>query len=85
MYPVIIRRVADLRVGDRLIAHSGERYLHPLLVVGQTAYGVQVQEEHPGAGEPIDLVLHSWETDGQVLEVDRPTWRTTTTIPRRAA
>lgn len=76
VYPVLIRRVADLRVGDLLIAHSGIRYKNPLRVVGPAGGahggGVVVAVQHPGGDDPSELVLQPWSTDGQVLEVDRP-------------
>lgn len=78
MYPVIIRRLADLRVGDRLIAHSGQRYPHPLRVIaplgalpGSHGRGVRVQ--NPTSDGPA--VLYPCQMDGQVLEIDRPTRR----------
>lgn len=65
MYPVLIRRVADLRVGDLLIAHSGIRYKNPLRVVGGAhGGGVVVAVQHPGGDDPSELVLQPWSTDG---------------------
>lgn len=82
MYPVILQRIGDLRVGDRLIAHGGQRYPHPLRVLGPQrgphGSGVRVEVEHPNPGEPDELVLHEWNTDGQVLEVERPAWQSPT-------
>ncbi len=76
MYPLIITRLVDLRVGDRLIAHSGHRYPQPLQVVaplgivpGTHTRGVQVQTAAPDGPS----VLCPWQMDGQVLEIDRPT------------
>ena len=78
MYPVLIRRLADLRVGDRLIAHSGQRYPQPLRVVaplgalpGSHGRGVRVQNPTPDGPS----VLYPCQMDGQVLEIDRPTHR----------
>ncbi len=76
MYPVLIRRLEDLRPGDRLIAHNGQRYREPLQVLatlgpvpGQAGRGVQVKPAHPDAPA---VVLDPSQMDGQVLEVDRP-------------
>lgn len=78
MYPVIVRRLADLRQGDRIIAHSGIRYRRPLRVVaplgalpGSAAKGVRV--ETPAAEGRSQQTLYPWQMDGQVLDVDRPT------------
>lgn len=78
MYPVIIRRLADLRAGDRIIAHSGQRYPQPLKVtaplgpVGSAMSGRGVRVHNPTPeGEP-EWVLYPWQMDGQVLEIDRP-------------
>lgn len=78
MYPVLIRRLADLRPGDRIIAHSGIRYPRPLRVVaplgalpGSAAKGVRV--ETPDAEGRSQQTLYPWQMDGQVLDVDRPT------------
>lgn len=77
MYPVIIRRLADLRAGDRIVAHSGVRYPQPLNVVAPlgpipNAHGRGVRVVNPtGQGEP-EWVLYPWQTDGQVLDIDRP-------------
>lgn len=80
MYPVLIRRLADLRSGDRIITRSGIRYPLPLRVAtplgtlpGSSGRGVRV--ENPTTAGPAAWVLYPWQMDGQVLEVDRPTSR----------
>lgn len=78
MYPVLIRRLADLRAGDRLIAHSGQRYPRPLRVVAALgvlpdAPGRGVRVENPTPDGPTEWVLYPYQMDGQVLEIDRPT------------
>lgn len=78
MYPVIIRRLADLRTGDAIIAHSGQRYPRPLRVVAPLSptsadspgRGVRVTNPTPD-GDP-EWVLYPWQMDGQVIEIDRP-------------
>lgn len=77
MYPVLIRRLADLRPGDRIVTHSGLRYPKPLRVVaplgllpGTSGRGVRV--ENPTTDGLTAWVLYPWQMDGQVLEVDRP-------------
>lgn len=82
MYPVIVRRLADLRVGDRLITHSGLRYPQPLRVTAPLgpvpdSHGRGVRVANPtDEGEP-EWVIYPWQMDGQVLEVDRPAPPTT--------
>lgn len=77
MYPVLIRRLDDLRRGDRIIAHSGIRYPRPLRVVaplgllpGGGAKGVRVESPADEGASP--QTLYPWQMDGQVLDVDRP-------------
>lgn len=77
MYPVLIQHLADLRAGDRLIAHSGVRYPRPLQVIaelhelpGRAGRGVLVESQDPDG--PAQLTMWPWQMDGQVLEIDRP-------------
>lgn len=77
MYPVIIRRLCDLRVGDKLITHSGLRYPQPLQVIaalgsipGTPGRGVRVT--NPTGEGPSEWVIYPWQADGQVFEIDRP-------------
>lgn len=77
MYPVIVRRLADLRVGDRLITHSGLRYPQPLRVTAPlglvpNSHGRGVRVANPTAEGGPEWVIYPWQMDGQVLEVDRP-------------
>lgn len=77
MYPVIVRRLSDLRVGDRLITHSGLRYPRPLQVVAALGsipgtHGKGVRVTNPTQEGPAEWVLYPWQADGQVFEVDRP-------------
>ena len=83
MYPVLIRHVSNLKEGDVLIAHSGVRYPRPLHVLGPARHGVRVEVQNPSPGDPAELILHEWETDGQVLEVDRPSWHGPRATARR--
>ena len=78
MYPVIVRRLADLRPRDRIVAHSGQRYRRPLQVLealgpiepGSPVIGVRVQNPNPDS--PTEWVLYPSQMDGQEMEVDRP-------------
>ena len=78
MYPVIIRRLADLRPEDRIVARSGRRYGRPLRVLaplgpvepGSLVEGVRVV--NPNADGVAEWVLYPSQMDGQQLEVDRP-------------
>lgn len=78
MYPVIIRRLADLRPRDRIVTHSGQRYGKPLQVLealgpiepGSPVVGVRVQNPKPDS--PTEWVLYPSQMDGQEREVDRP-------------
>lgn len=78
MYPVIIRRLADLRPQDRIVARGGRRYRRPLRVLGSLGplepgspvSGVRV--ENPNPDSPTEWVLYPSQMDGQELEVDRP-------------
>lgn len=81
MYPVIVRRIAHLRVGDRLISHGGLRYPQPFQVTaplgpvpGSRGRGVRVA--NPTAEGDPEWIIYPWQMDGQVLEVDRPTAET---------
>lgn len=78
MYPVIVRRLAELRPQDRIVARSGHRYPKPLQVLdalgpiepGSPVVGVRVQSPHPDS--PTEWVLYPSQMDGQLIEVDRP-------------
>lgn len=78
MYPVIVRRLADLRAEDRIVARSGQRYGRPLRVLaplgpiesGSPVEGVRVV--NPNADSVAEWVLYPSQMDGQQLEVDRP-------------
>lgn len=86
MYPIIVRSLAELRHGDRLIARSGVRYPRPLRVIAAlgpipgTAHGRGVRVENPIDGDDAEWVIYPWQMDGQVLEIDRP-WPTATDRP----
>lgn len=78
MYPVIVRRLADLRAEDRIVARSGRRYGRPLRVLeplgpiepGSPVEGVRVV--NPNSDSGAEWVLYPSQMDGQQLEVDRP-------------
>lgn len=78
MYPVIVRRLADLRAEDRIVARDGQRYGKPLRVLealgpvepGSPVQGVRVVNPNPDS--PTEWVLYPSQMDGQQLEVDRP-------------
>lgn len=78
MYPVIVRRLADLRAEDRIVARSGQRYGKPLRVLealgpiepGSPVEGVRVVNPNPDS--LTEWVLYPSQMDGQQLEVDRP-------------
>lgn len=87
MYPIIVRSLAELRTGDRLVARSGVRYRRPLRVIAAlgpiagTLHGRGVRVENPIAGDATEWVIYPWQMDGQVLEIDRP--RADRTSPAR--
>ncbi|MDN5771195.1 MAG: hypothetical protein L0H24_09910 [Microlunatus sp.] len=78
MYPVIVRRLADLRAEDRIVSRSGQRYGKPLRVLeplgpiepGSPVQGVRVVNSNPDS--LTEWVLYPSQMDGQEMEVDRP-------------
>ena len=76
MEEIVITRLADLRIGDRIISREGRAYNPPyvvLAIIGPVVAG------SPGEGvrlaSPVDSwldhVLNPSQVDGQVLEVQR--------------
>ena len=77
MSRIIVTRLAELRVGDRLISQGGRAYRTPLRVTdelgpighGSPVIGVRVQNPNPSSG--IEWVLYPSQMDGRETEVER--------------
>lgn len=77
MSKIIVTRLAELRIGDRLISHGGRAYRTPLRVTdelgpiefGSPVIGVRVESPNPSSG--IEWVLYPSQTDGRQMEVER--------------
>jgi len=73
---IVITRLADLRIGDRIISREGRTYNPPYVV---TAIIGAIEAGSPGEGvrlaSPVDSwlghVLNRSQVDGRVLEVQR--------------
>ena len=76
MEEIVITRLADLRIGDRIISREGRAYNPPFVV---TAIFGPVEAGSPGEGVRLASTVDSWldhvlnpsQVDGQVLEVQR--------------
>jgi len=75
---IIVNRVADLRIGDRIKGWGGHTYDPPRVVtttLGPIAPGSPVEGvrlENPKPGSTLELVRYPAEMDGRAMEVDRP-------------
>jgi len=77
MSKMIVTRLAQLRVGDRLLSFNGRAYRTPLRVTdelgpiepGASVIGVRVESPNPSSG--IEWVLYPAQMDGRQMEVER--------------
>ncbi|WP_295124980.1 hypothetical protein [uncultured Leifsonia sp.] len=77
MSKIIVTRLADLRIGDRILSHGGRVYRTPLRVTdelgpiewGSPVRGVRVENPNPASG--IEWVLYPSQMDGREMEVER--------------
>lgn len=77
MSTIIVTRLAELRVGDRIISRDGRAYAKPLRVTdelapieyGSPVIGVRVENPNPSSG--IEWVLYPSQMDGRQMEVER--------------
>ena len=76
MSKITVTRLAELRIGDRLISHGGRAYRTPLRVTDElgpiefgSVTGVRVESPNPSSG--IEWVLYPSQMDGRQMEVER--------------
>jgi len=77
MQRIIVTRLAELRIGDRLTSFNGRPYRTPLRVTdelgliefGSPVRGVRVKSPNPSSG--IEWVLYPSQMDGREMEVER--------------
>lgn len=77
MSKIIVTRLAELRIGDRLLSFNGRPYRAPLRVTdelapiefGSPVRGVRVESPNPSSG--IEWVLYPSQMDGRQMEVER--------------
>jgi len=77
MSKIIVTRLAELRIGDRILSHGGRAYRTPLRVTdelgpvtfGSPVRGVRVESPNPSSG--VEWVLYPSQMDGHELEVER--------------
>ncbi|MGP4968310.1 MULTISPECIES: hypothetical protein [Micrococcaceae] len=77
MQSITIHRLADLRVGDRILSHGGRAYRTPLRVTsplgpiefGSPVRGVRVENPNPSSG--VEWVLYPSQMDGRPMEIER--------------
>lgn len=75
MAHMIIRRLAELKKGDVLLAVDGVRRARPLTVqdpLGFIAGEVEGVRFVPPPGSGIEWVFYPGQMDGQDMEIDRP-------------
>lgn len=74
---ITIHRLADLRVGDRILSHGGRAYHTPLRVIrplgpiefGSPVRGARVENTNPSSG--IEWVVYPSQMDGRPMEIER--------------
>ncbi|WIB72576.1 hypothetical protein [Curtobacterium sp. MCBD17_026] len=76
MARIHIKRLAELKAGDQLIAVDGQKRHTPLTVQDPLGYigagDVQGVRFVPPAGSELDWVFYPGQMDGQDMEVERP-------------
>lgn len=78
METITINRLADLRVGDRIMSWEGRAYNPPRVVtspLGPIEFGSPVQGvrlANPNPDSALEYVLYRSQMDGRKLDVLRP-------------
>jgi hypothetical protein len=74
---IIVKRLADLQAGDKLLSLDGRPYSNPLRVTdplgpietGSPVQGVRVANPNPSS--VVEWVFYPSQVDGRTLEVER--------------
>jgi hypothetical protein len=77
MATIIVTRLADLQIGDRLLSLDSKPYKTPLRVTnslgpiefGSPVIGVRVENPNPRSG--VEWVFYPSQFDGRRIEVER--------------